>query len=108
MPDHVSVLRNLKKLDLSGNYLTIFPEAILELTELTKLYLSNNQLHTLPKSLRKLAKLVTLNLISNPELESVNIYSLPSRLRVLFIEKRKLLGDVGRIPNLRIEEETAT
>ena len=97
LPEGIGELTGLQRLSLHGNKLISIPESIGKLKSLRELFLSNNQLVSLPKSLKKLAKLENLNLINNPKLESVNIDSLPPNLRLLFIEREKLIGNSGEI-----------
>jgi len=67
VPDVVSSLRSLTRLDLSNNLLGGVCDAVTELQDLTHLYLRNNLLteDTLPKDLIGLKNLRTLNLSGN-------------------------------------------
>ena len=54
LPDSIGDLRNLQKLDLSGNNgLTSLPDSICNLRNLELLYLSENNLTSLPDSLHR-------------------------------------------------------
>lgn len=46
----------LKELNLSGNLLTHFPDAVLELTNLRYLYLGGNKIETIPKDIWRLQR----------------------------------------------------
>jgi hypothetical protein len=65
LPESLSNLSQLQKLDLSNNQLTTLPESLGNLSKLQELYLSNNQLTMLPESLGNLFHLQTLYLHKN-------------------------------------------
>ncbi|XP_067211175.1 leucine-rich repeat protein lrrA-like isoform X3 [Linepithema humile] len=60
-----SIRNNLKKLNLSFNYLTEFPLQITYLKNLRSLYINNNRIKFLPKELGTLPHLTHLNLSCN-------------------------------------------
>jgi len=67
IPDVVSRLKNLTRLDLSNNSISLVCDAVTEMTSLTHLYLRNNQItdNDLPKDMIGLRSLRTLNLSGN-------------------------------------------
>lgn len=67
VPDVVSSLRHLTRLDLSNNMLTSVCDAVTELQGLTHLYLRNNMLteDSIPKDLIGLKNIRTLNMSGN-------------------------------------------
>jgi len=67
VPDVISNLKNITRLDLSNNVITHVCDDITTLTHLTHLYLRNNQIteNNLPKDMIGLTNLRTLNLSGN-------------------------------------------
>jgi len=65
LPDSISKLTALQKLDLSDNRLRELPDSISKLTALQKLDLSDNRLRELPESIGKLTALQKLDLSDN-------------------------------------------
>ncbi|ORY93241.1 hypothetical protein BCR43DRAFT_507662 [Syncephalastrum racemosum] len=70
---NLSLLSQLQKLDLSGNYLTQLPDAIGSLQRLEVLHLQHNQLRSLPDTLGYLTHLKELD-VSYNKLQSVTPY----------------------------------
>jgi len=66
LPESITKLSNLTRLNLSKNQLTNLPESITNLSNLTRLYLRRNQLKNLPESITKLSDLTRLDLSKNP------------------------------------------
>lgn len=78
--------KQVTKLNLSGQGLTVFPENIYDYPNLTKLILSNNKITTIPKEIFTLKKLKVLDLANNeikvlhsvvfrlPKLTTLNVY----------------------------------
>ncbi len=65
LPESLSQLSQLEKLDLSGNRLTMLPESLSQLTQLQSLDLSSTQLATLPEWLGQFTQLRSLRLSRN-------------------------------------------
>lgn len=62
IPENISRLKNLRKLDLSDNLLTELPASLCRLENLEALILSDNQISILPSELGQLTKLTLLDL----------------------------------------------
>ena len=77
LPESLSLLKNLQRLDLDNNELSSLPESLSSLKKLQYLRLSNNQLSSLPESLSKLRNLRSLALDNN------QLSSLPESLSLL-------------------------
>ena len=85
-PENITKLKNLKKLNLSGNSIQILPEAIGDMVNLTELNLELNNLKILPDGITELSKLEILNLNFNPiETFPENINNL-SNLKKIFLD----------------------
>ena len=72
LPESIGELKNLKVLILEGCYLTELPDSIGNLSQLRRLYLTDNDITTLPESLNKL-KLLEIFEISNIPLDRKKI-----------------------------------
>jgi len=129
VPDVISNLRNITRLDLSNNLITHVCDAITTLTHLTHLYLRNNQIteNNLPKDMIGLTNLRTLNLSGNQlsclPLQVLDIVSLRSlflggnqikevdrginrlrRLRLLYLggnQLQYLPSEIGELPYMQ-------
>lgn len=130
VPDIVSNLSNLTRLDFSNNSINLVCDAITSLMSLTHLYLRNNEItdNDLPKDMIGLRNLHTLNLSGNHltrfpaqllDISSMrnlflganNINEVPSsinrlrRLRLLYLggnELNYLPSEIGELPYLQI------
>lgn len=71
LPENISQLKELERLDLADNKIKHLPNNIGELLYLEELYLQNNQLNSLPDTIQKLKNLRILSLKNN------NLTSLP-------------------------------
>ena len=96
LPDRIGDHKGLYELALSYNKLTSLPESIGDLAGLQELNLSQNQLTSLPDSFKQLTSLEKLNLYNNL-IQAVHIDLLPSKLPILFIERKKLRENVDEI-----------
>src|SRR5260370_42531064 len=65
LPDSFGALGSIKRLDLTGNRFSIFPEEILGLRDLQSIYLDSNRLSSLPDSADCLINLSELHLDGN-------------------------------------------
>ena len=65
LPENLSTLTSLQKLDLSSNWLTDLPESLSNLTSLQELNISHNRMISLPENLSDLTSLQELNASSN-------------------------------------------
>ena len=83
-------IKQVKKLNLSGQNLTEIPAYVFEYTNLTKLVLSRNHICKIPKEIAKLKKLEVLDMMYN-ELNEIPapVFKLP-KLRVLSVGHNKL------------------
>lgn len=66
IPDQISKLKKLKKLNLCNNKISEIKESLCELKELTDLNLSNNEIKHLPSKVANLPQLTSLYLDGNP------------------------------------------
>src|SRR5688572_15489999 len=66
LPDNIGGLKKLESLVVTGSQLTTLPDSISQLTELDYLYVQSYQLRELPPSLGRLTNLRYLNLTGNP------------------------------------------
>lgn len=83
-------IKQVKKLNLSGQNLTEIPAYVFEYTNLTKLVLSRNRIYKIPKEIAKLKKLEVLDLMHNELTEiPAPVFKLP-KLRVLSVGHNKL------------------
>lgn len=83
-------IKQVKKLNLSGQNLTEIPAYVFEYTNLTKLVLSRNRICKIPKEIAKLKKLEVLDMMYNELIEiPAPVFKLP-RLRVLSVGHNKL------------------
>lgn len=62
LPENISMLKSLKILDISDNYLQGLPDSITELENLEELNVTHNLIHYLPKNIGNLKSLKKLNL----------------------------------------------
>ncbi|NGX44430.1 MAG: hypothetical protein K1060chlam3_00597 [Candidatus Anoxychlamydiales bacterium] len=72
LPDELSLLKNLEELNLKGNELTFVPKCLFDLPRLKKLFLAKNPLHRSAESLKGLKKKnieVDLNKIEETQIE---------------------------------------
>ena len=65
LPDEISLLGQLKEVNLSGNKLSSLPQGFQFLTHLKRLNLDGNQFHTYPQILQKLPHLSHLSIDGN-------------------------------------------
>lgn len=65
LPEEISMLENLKELNLSGNQISSLPRGFLELTELNRLNLDSNQFSTFPDMIKTMTNLKHLSIDSN-------------------------------------------
>jgi len=83
-------IKQVKKLNLSGQNLTEIPAYVFEYTNLTKLVLSRNSISKIPKEITKLKKLEVLDLAyNNLTVIPAPVFKLP-KLRVLSVGHNKL------------------
>ena len=83
-------IKQVKKLNLSGQNLTEIPAYVFEYTNLTKLVLSRNHICKIPKEIAKLKKLEVLDLMYNDLAEiPAPVFKL-AKLRVLSVGHNKL------------------
>ena len=83
-------IKQVKKLNLSGQNLTEIPAYVFEYTNLTKLVLSRNSISKIPKEIAKFKKLEVLDLTYNNLTEiPAPVFKLP-KLRVLSVGHNKL------------------
>ena len=83
LPESISSLTHLTRLDLSGNLLTELPEWLGELTALEALDLSGNRLMLLPPSLTRLSRLAQLDASGNRLLDVAPELALMPRLAAI-------------------------
>jgi Leucine-rich repeat (LRR) protein len=104
LPDSISDLKFLEKLELGCNILRTIPENIGKLDNLTELHLVRNQLQSLPKSIGNLTSLTILNVGDN------NLSSLPNSigdlhnlvdLKLFSNEISQLPESIGNLKNLK-------
>jgi len=65
LPTNIGVLKNLKKIDLSFNFLGSIPKSIQEMKQLTHLNLQMNNFKTFPNTLLKMQQLQVLDFRNN-------------------------------------------
>jgi len=83
-------IKQVKKLNLSGQNLTEIPAYVFEYTNLTKLVLSRNRICKIPKEIAKLKKLEVLDMMYNELIEiPAPVFKLP-KLRVLSVGHNNL------------------
>ncbi|MDX2217385.1 MAG: COR domain-containing protein [Oculatellaceae cyanobacterium bins.114] len=97
LPESISQLNNLKKLDLGGdswkdskNQLTEVPEAIASLTQLQELDLSGNKLTELSEAIASLTQLQSLDLSNNQLTELPEVITSLTQLQSLDLGKNQL------------------
>jgi hypothetical protein len=104
MPDSISLLTNLKVLNLSGNQLTGIPDTIGELKSLVELDLEANGLKSLPDSIGELSNLQKLNLEKNSIEEipwTIGGCTSLRELRADFNQLKALPEAIGQLRELR-------
>ncbi len=106
LPHEIGKVKNLTKLILDDNPLTLLPPEIGELQNLTELSLEDNQLTALPPEIGELQNLIELNVRFNSELTT-----LPSEigklknltaLRIRFCNLTTLPPEIGELQNLAV------
>ena len=109
VPNSISRLTQLKKLNLSHNQLGSLPEWISQLTQLESLDLSCNQLTSLPESIGELKRLKTLIIASNRlETIPVSIGQLVS-LHTIVLDQNRIeslpesLGQLKRLNTISVD-----
>ncbi|XP_061403007.1 leucine-rich repeat-containing protein 58 [Musca vetustissima] len=75
----------LKELNLSGNFLTHFPEQVIELKQLKYLYIGGNQITTISKDIWKMQSLQVLSMGGNLITEVPESVGLLSQLQALVL-----------------------
>jgi len=109
LPIIVTYLKQLYKLDLSGNFIDELPETIVNMSNLIILDLSNNNLKTIPERIFTMEILENLNLSKNsieeidklpPNLNALNISQNNFKKTPEFLfKKNKLIGlDISKNP----------
>lgn len=73
----LNTIQNLKRLDLSNNYLSEIPSSISILVNLKELWLSNNPIENIPKSIEYLSKLELI------DINNTKIKDLPTEISLL-------------------------
>ena len=104
LPDWLSSLTNLAELRLSGNDLESLPDSFGSMTSLAGLFLDNNRLRTLPGILCSLSNLVLLSLDNNQLTTLPDMLGSLSNLALLSLRGNQLttLPDVlSSIPSIR-------
>lgn len=97
-------IKQVKKLNLSGQNLTEIPAYVFEYTNLTKLVLSRNSINKIPKEIAKLKKLEVLDLTYNNLTEiPAPVFKLP-KLRVLSVGHNKLRKFPKQLVSSSIEQ----
>ncbi|MBS9783382.1 MAG: hypothetical protein KGV46_02390 [Pasteurella sp.] len=92
LPNSIGQLSKLKELNLSGNELFELPESIGNLSQLKNLDLWSNYLTDLPKTISKLEQLEEFNIMAN-EFEDVSqvLENLPIQLKEYYLEWHQLI-----------------
>lgn len=104
IPKEISVLINLRELDLSSNDLEIFPKEIYHLTNLEELDLGNNLLTEISEGISRLLKLKVLNLSENQLTEVSKELGEIKNLEKLYLTNNFLSNlpkELGHLKNLQ-------
>lgn len=97
-------IKQVRKLNLSGQGLAEIPDYVFEYTNLTKLVLSHNAIKRIPKEIEKLKKLHVLDLSYNEiEFLPAPVFRLP-KLRVLAVGHNKIKKFPSQMIGSSIEE----
>ena len=104
LPDSISQLKQLQRLNLSGNDLSSVPESLGQLKQLRELNLSGNQISSVPESIGQLKQLQELDLHSNPLSSLPRSLGQLEQLQVLCLYDTQLSsvpGSIGQLKQLR-------
>jgi Leucine-rich repeat (LRR) protein len=114
IPESLSRMANLRRLNLSGNQLTTIPESLSRLSELKSLYLAGNQITTIPESIAALSKLESLNLWGNQITTIPESLSRLSELKSLDLTRNQIttipesIAALSKLERLRLWENQIT
>jgi internalin A len=103
LPYEITELKNLTRLELSGNQLTQLPLEITELKNLTELYLLRSKLTQLPLEIGELKNLTTLNLSENRLTQLPPEFGELKKLTELVLYGNRLIQlppEIGELKNL--------
>ena len=90
VPSELSQLRNLEYLNLKNNKLTSIPSELSQLIKLKELYLSKNKLTSIPSELSQLKNLKILNLCNNKLSSIPSELSQLKNLKKLFLQRNNI------------------